>query len=199
MGRDYHNLKTVDLLELVGFRIGGTGHPGQLVVEAKIILERDRGDGLVLLLDAYTLLGLDCLVQAVRPTAPGHGAAGEFIDDHHLAVLDDVLHFPVEQRVRAQRGVDVVHEPDVTRVVKAFALVEDTGPGQQRLDALLTLLGQMRLLGLLVDGVVAGDNEPASGRARSRLGFDQVMTAFVRLFQRLVDGHFPQVLTGHTR
>ena len=196
VGRDHHHFQTVNLLELVGFGVGGAGHARQLVVEAEIVLERDRRDGLVLLLDAYALLGLDRLVQTIGPAPARHGAAGEFVHDHDLAVLDDVLHFLVEQGVRAQRGVQVVHEPDIGRVVEALALVEDTGPDQQWLDALVALLGQMSLPGLLVDGVVAGDDEPASGRTRSRLNFDQVMTAIVGQFQRRVDGHLPEILTG---
>jgi hypothetical protein len=56
-------------------------------------------------MDLHAFLGLDRLVQAVRPAPARHGAAGELVDDHHLAVLDDVLDVAPEQRVGAQRRV----------------------------------------------------------------------------------------------
>ena len=63
---------------------------------------------LVLALDLDLLLGLDRLVQAVAPAAAGHQAAGELVDDDDLAVLDHVVDVALEERVRAQRLVDVV-------------------------------------------------------------------------------------------
>jgi hypothetical protein len=41
VGRDHHGFKTVDLLELVGLGVGGTGHARQLAVHAEVVLERD--------------------------------------------------------------------------------------------------------------------------------------------------------------
>jgi hypothetical protein len=45
----------------------------------------------------HAFLGLDRLVQAVRPAAARHQAAGEFVDDDHLAVLHHVMLVLVEQ------------------------------------------------------------------------------------------------------
>jgi hypothetical protein len=58
--------------------------PGQLLVEAEEVLVADGGQGLVLLLDLHPLLGLDGLVQAVRPAPARHLPAGELVDDDHL-------------------------------------------------------------------------------------------------------------------
>jgi hypothetical protein len=91
--------------------------PGELAVEAEVVLEGDRGDGLVFLADAHAFLGLDRLVQALGPAPSRHGAAGEFIDDDDLAVPDDVLDVLLVEHVRAQRRVQVVHQPDAGRVV----------------------------------------------------------------------------------
>ena len=146
VGRDHDHFQAVDLLKLVGFGIRGTGHSRELVVETEIVLEGDRSDGLVFFLDSHPFLGLDRLVQAVRPAPARHGSPGEFVDDYDFAVIDDVLHFLVEQGVRAQRGVQVVHEPDIARVIKALALVEYADPDQQRLDAFMPLLREMGLL-----------------------------------------------------
>ena len=71
VGRDRHHLELVDLVELLGLGERGTGHAGELVVEAEEVLEGDRREGDVLLLDRHAFLGLDRLVQAVRPAPPG--------------------------------------------------------------------------------------------------------------------------------
>ena len=90
-------------MELLGLGVGGAGHAGQLLVHAEVVLEGDRGQGLVLVLDLDAFLGLDRLVQAVGPAAARHEAAGELIDDEHLAFLDHVIHVPLEQGMGAQR------------------------------------------------------------------------------------------------
>jgi hypothetical protein len=49
-------------------------------------------------------------VQAVRQAAALHHAAGELVDQHDLAVADDVVLVLVEQLVRPQRLVDVMDD-----------------------------------------------------------------------------------------
>jgi hypothetical protein len=44
-----------------------------------------------------TLLGLDGLVHALVVAAAGQDAAGELVDDHDLAVADDVVLVALEQ------------------------------------------------------------------------------------------------------
>ena len=56
------------------------------------------------------LLGLDRLVQALGVAAALEDAAGELVDDHHLAVLDHVLDVLVVERLGAQRLDEVVDE-----------------------------------------------------------------------------------------
>ena len=77
--------------------------PGELVVHAEVVLERDRREGLVLLLDAHALLGLDRLVQALRPAPALEDAAGELVDDLHLAVDDGVVDVALVERLGLQR------------------------------------------------------------------------------------------------
>ena len=154
VGGDDDDFQAVDLLEFRGLGVGGAGHARELPVQPEVVLEGDRGEGLVLVLDRHPLLGLDRLVQALRPAPARHRAAGEFVDDHDLAVAHDVLDVALEQRVRAQPGVEVVHQDDVGRVVEALALGEDAGLDQERFDLLVPLLGQVDLLRLLVDPVI---------------------------------------------
>src|SRR5947209_2439293 len=80
----------VELDELLLLRLGGTGHAGELLVQAEVVLERDRRERDVLLLDLHPLLRLDRLVEALGPAPAFHDPAGELVDDLHLAVLDHV-------------------------------------------------------------------------------------------------------------
>ncbi len=63
-------------------------------------------------------LASERLVQAFGIAAAGHHAAGELVDDDDLAVADDVVLVLLEQAVRLQRVVDVVHDGDVLDVVE---------------------------------------------------------------------------------
>ncbi len=155
MGRHDDDLEAVDLLELEGLGVGRAGHAGELFVEAEVVLERDRRDGLVFLADPHAFLRLDRLVQAVGPAPPRHGAAGELVDDDDVGAAHDVLDVLVVQGVRAQRGVQVVHQPDAGRVVEAVALAQQARFLHQRLGLLEARFRQVHLAGLLVGVVVA--------------------------------------------
>ena len=108
--RDLDHVQAVDLDELLLLRLGRARHAGELVVEAEVVLERDRRERDVLLLDLHALLGLDRLVQALRPAPPFHDPAGELVDDLHLAVLDHVVDVALVERLGLQRLVQVVDE-----------------------------------------------------------------------------------------
>ena len=148
VGRDHRHVQLVDLGELRGLGIGGARHAGELVVHPEVVLEGDGGEGLVLLLDPEPFLRLDRLVEAVRPPAARHEPAGELVDDDDLAVLRDVVHVLLEQRVGAEALVDVVERVDVLGVVEV--------PDREQLLAPRDAgLGQGHRLRLLVDDVVA--------------------------------------------
>ena len=132
-----------------------TGHAGELGIQAEVILEGDRGEGLVLGLDGHTLLGLDRLVQPLGPAAARQGAAGELVDDDHLLVAHDVLDIAAVDGVRTQGSVEVMHQHDVLGVIQALALGQKANLAQQHLGLLVALLGEVDLLLLLVDGEVA--------------------------------------------
>ena len=126
---------------------GGARHAGELVVHAEVVLEGDRGEGLVLLLDLHALLGLDRLVEALGPAPALEDAAGELVDDLHLAVADDVVLVPLEQLLGPQRGLELVDE------VLGHAVVEVVDP-ERLLDLLDAVLGGRHGALLLVDVVV---------------------------------------------
>ncbi len=155
VGRDHHRLESVDLLELVGLGVRGAGHAGELAVHAEVVLEGDRGERLVLVLDRDVLLRLDRLVQAVGPAPPLHQAPGELIDDHHLAVLHHIVLVAVEQVVRTQRRVEVMHQVDVGRFVEARARGQHADAREDLLGFLVAGLRHDDLVVLLVDEEVA--------------------------------------------
>ena len=153
VGRHRKDVELVDLGELGGLGLGRPGHAGQLVVLAEVVLEGDRGQGLVLALDLDLFLGLHRLVQPVAPAAAGHEAPGELVDDHHLAILDHVVDVALEEAVGAQRLVDVVQQRHVGRVVQTAWLQTML---QQLLAERHAALGQRDGLVLLVLEEVAG-------------------------------------------
>jgi hypothetical protein len=120
VGGDRHHMQLVDLVELGGLRHGGAGHPAELLVEAEEVLEGDRGEGLVLVLDRHRLLGLDGLVQALVVAAAGEDAAGVLVDDEDLAVHDDVVLVLLEVLLGLERVVQVPDEGRVVGLVEAL-------------------------------------------------------------------------------
>ena len=121
VGGDRDDAELVDLVQLGGLGLGGTGHAGELVVEAEVVLQRDRGDGLVLGLDLDVLFGLDGLVQTLVVAAAHQHAAGEVVDDQHVTVADDVVLVALEQLL----GLDGVVEVADQRRVGGFVEVLD--------------------------------------------------------------------------
>ena len=118
VGRDGVGVEVVELLELLLLGLGRPGHAGQLVVHPEEVLEGDRRQRLVLVLDRDALFGLDRLVESVGPAPPRHRAAGEFVDDDDLAVADDVLIVLLVEGVGLEGLVDVVEHLDVVGIVE---------------------------------------------------------------------------------
>ena len=153
VGRHLDDVEVVDVHELVGFGQRRAGHAGELLVHAEVVLERDRGERLVLRLDRLVLFRLQRLVQTFRIAAARHHAAGELVDDDDLAVPHDVVLVGGEQLVGAQRLVDVMDGRDVLDVVERLAL-EQVRLGQQPLELLHAGFGERHGALLLVDVVV---------------------------------------------
>ena len=116
--RDLGDPELVDLLELGELRLRGTRHAGEPLVHLEVVLDRDRREGLVLLLDPDALLRLDRLVEALGVPATLEHAAGELVDDLHLAVRHDVLDVAVVVLLRAERVLEVMDERRVHMLVE---------------------------------------------------------------------------------
>ncbi len=145
VGRDLDDVQPVDLDELLLLGLGRTGHAAELLVEAEVVLERDRRQRDVLFLDRDALLRLDGLVEAFAPAPAFHDPARELVDDLHLAVLDHVVVVAVVERLGLQRLDHVVDELRVPGVVEVLdperALVlRHTGLGRRDRLVLLVVL-----------------------------------------------------------
>ncbi len=162
VGGDLDAVEAVDFLEFVAFGHRRTGHAGKLFVKPEIVLEGDGGEGLALVLDADALLRFDGLMQAVGIPSAQHDAAGEFVDDQNLAVLDHVVDIQVHGAVGLQRLVDVVLQGQVVRVHQVFKVeillrLGDTGLGERGgfrllVDHIVALVGEFLFgVGLAVD------------------------------------------------
>ena len=161
--RDLDDVEIVDSGKLLLLGHGRAGHAGELAIEAEVVLERDGRERLVLALHAHVLLGLDGLMQTVAVAAAEHEAAGEFIDDDDLAVLDDVVNVALHDAVGADGLIDVVHEGGVFDVGEVFQpegrlRLGDAAGGERRGARLLVddIVGVkiLVLLFLVVDGGV---------------------------------------------
>ena len=165
--RDLDDVEVVDLYELLLLRLRRARHPGELLVQAEVVLQRDRRESDVLLADAHALLGLDRLVQALAPAAALHDAAGELVDDLDLVLLHDVVDVALVQRLRLERLHEVVDEADVARVVevvdadRTLDLLDGRLRGRDRLELLVVEVVGARELGL----VEALRRLPRRGRA----------------------------------
>ena len=149
VGRNLHNRQLVDLAELRVLGHGGARHARELVVETEVVLQRDRGERLVLLADEHALLSLHRLVQAVRPAAALHYAARELVDDLDLAANDHVVLVAMEHVLRLERLLQVVGQ-------LAGEVAVDVG-AQAGLDLAQALVGGGDgVLGLVHDVVAVG-------------------------------------------
>ena len=160
---DLHDADLVDLHELRGLGEGRARHARELVVHAEVVLQRDRRERLVLLADVHALLGLDGLVQALRPAPAVQDAAGELVDDLDLAVDDGVVDVLLVERLGLQRLDEVV---DQRAVLGAVQVVD----AQEALGLLDALLGDRDRLVLLVVLVVEVGDELLLGARVHALG-----------------------------
>jgi len=150
VGRYVQHVQFIDLPELLGFGEGGPGHARQFLVLAEKVLERDGGQGLVLLGDADVLLGFHRLVQPVGPAPARHEASGELVHDDDLAVFDHVFHVAMVELMRADGLRDVVDPFPLDVVVETLHV--------QKFFAFRdALVGQRDGLGLLVRDEIESD------------------------------------------
>ena len=154
VGRNLDHAQPIDGHEFLGLGGGGAGHARQLVIETKIVLKGDAGQGDVFGLNLTALLGLDRLMQPVRQAPARHHAAGEFIDQHHFARTDDVLLILVEQLVGAQRIGQVMHDRGAFGIIQALPLGQEADLMQMILKKIIARVAEGGAALFFVEGEV---------------------------------------------
>ena len=155
VGGDDHGFQAVDALELVGFGVGGAGHAGEFAVEAEVVLEGNGGQGLVFLADFHAFFGFHGLMQAFRPTAAGHQAAGEFVHNHDFAVLHHIVFVQVKQAVGAQSGHQVVHQGDIGGGIKRISFLQQAHFGEDLLGMFMAGFAEQYGAVFLIHPIIA--------------------------------------------
>ncbi len=149
VGRRDDNIELVDLVELGGLRLGGSGHAGEFLIEPEVVLEGNRGERLVLLADGHAFLGFNGLVKAIGPAAARHQAPGKLVDNDDFAVLDDVFDIQLIQVMGLDGDFDMVFEVPIL-------WVGDVADAEQAFYFLPAFIGDGGGAGFLVDDEVAG-------------------------------------------
>ncbi len=108
IGGNDHHIHAVNPAKLLLFRLGCTGHTGQLLVHAEVVLEGDRSEGLAFPFHPHPFFGFDGLMEAVGVPSAGHQPAGELIDDDDLPFFDHVVPVPLEQGVGPEGLLNVM-------------------------------------------------------------------------------------------
>ena len=165
IGRYDYRLELIDFLKLVGFGVGRACHAPQLVIHPEVVLECDRGQGLVFVLDLDAFFGLDRLMQAVGPAPPCHEPPGKLVDDDHLIILHDVLLIAKEEVVGTQRHHQVMHQRNVSWLIQRLAFGQHARAHEDLLGLDETRFRHVDLLAFFVDP------EIALGIGLLRLGF----------------------------
>ncbi|EKD59803.1 MAG: hypothetical protein ACD_54C01125G0003 [uncultured bacterium] len=150
VGRHFDHAQLVNFHEFIGFGAGRAGHAAQLVIKPEVVLEGHGCQRDVFRLNRHALLGLDRLMQAIRQAAALHHPAGEFVDQHHLAVADNILLVTGEQLVRPQRLRDVVHDGGAFRFIQTLIDRQNASLVQGLFDELVTVLRIGDVAGLFV-------------------------------------------------
>ncbi|CSB39033.1 Uncharacterised protein [Vibrio cholerae] len=101
VGWNNNCFQTINLLEFKRFGISGTRHTRQLFIQTEVVLESDRSQSLVFVLDLHPFFCFYRLVQTIRPATTRHSTTGMFINDHHFTIgCHDVIDVLFKQNMR---------------------------------------------------------------------------------------------------
>ncbi len=101
VGRDRDDLKSVDGIKFFFRGERRTGHAGEPLIHAEEILEGYGRIGACFLLNSHALLGLNRLMQTLRPAAAGLEPPRKFVHYNYFPITNDVLFIFLEEGLRA--------------------------------------------------------------------------------------------------
>ena len=174
------DVQLVNLVEFVFFRLSRTGHAGQLVVHAEVVLEGNRRQGLAFALYLDVFLRFDGLVEPVAVAAAEHEAARKFVDDDDFAVFDDIILIAVHHEAGPQGLNDQVVQIEVVvveHILNAQHLFDLGDAAFRRRDGLLLFVHRVVFFFKGLDDV--SQRIVQVRRFFSRSGNDERRTGFV--------------------
>ncbi len=107
--RNYHHAQPINILKLIRFRLRRPRHSGQLLVQTKIVLNRNRRQCLRLPINLHPFLCFHRLMQSIAPPSPGHESPRVLVHDDHLVLLNHIVHILLKDTVRTQKLTNVVN------------------------------------------------------------------------------------------
>ena len=148
VGWDLDDVKGVNLLELFGLGESGTGHTGELVVEAEEVLKGDGGKSHRLLFDGDAFLSLNGLVETFVVATTLHQAASMLVHDHDVAAVgDNVILIALENDLGAESLLHMVDQAGVAGGVEVL-------DAEQLLNFLYALVGEGDTAAFFVKDVI---------------------------------------------
>jgi len=153
MGRHLNHFQAINGTQF--FRFGGrrTGHAAEFWIKPEIILEGHRSQGLVFRLNFHTFFGFQCLMQAIGITSAFHHTTGEFINDHHLAITDDIVFFHLEHFMGTQGLISMMHHGHIAVIIHIVAL-NQVGLDQNLFQMFHTHFGQADVVAFFIQVVI---------------------------------------------
>ena len=147
--RNFNNVHSINITELLFLGKCSTGHTGFLVKFVEEVLECNGCKCLALSLNLYMLLRLDCLMQTIGITASRHDTSGKLIYNHNLIVLYNVILITEHQIMCTKCKNYIVLDLKVISICKVFNM-------EKLLNLVHTLLGKIDNLVLFINDKVSG-------------------------------------------
>lgn len=141
-----YGIQFIDRVEFKGFGIGCIGYFCQFFVQMEVVLEGDRGQSLVFVLDFYVFFGFNGLVQIIGLVVVLYCMVSVFIDDDNFVIFDNVVNVVGEQCMGVQCGGNVVYQYNVGWRVQGFIFIYNIFLYQQFFNQYQIMFGQVNLM-----------------------------------------------------
>ena len=149
IGRDFYNVHSVDLTELLLLCQRRTCHTALLFKFVEEILECNGRQRLTLTFHLYMFLRLNRLMQTIRITASRHDTSGKFIYDQYFIILNHIILVTEHQVMRTECQDNVMLDFQVLRISQIVQM-------EELLYLLHTIFCQVDVLFLLIYDKVSG-------------------------------------------
>ena len=149
IGRNLHNVHSIDCPELFFLSQCRTGHTGFFIIFIEEILERDICKSLAFPFYFYVLFCLNCLMKSIRVTTTWHNTSGKLINDKYLVIFYHIILIAEHQVIGAKCQLHIVLNLQILRICQVLDL-------EELLYLLDTISCQMNDLIFLIDDEVSG-------------------------------------------